>query len=146
MKRTIIILMFLLASMVVSAQEVAEKFVSHKISAIETDSGEPIASNVDMICPIVSAIIEDKEFLVISTDALTYTITIVEKKEEKSSDNVLTRTFYGFENMEGVGTYVATVFFFYDLSKNESVPDAIYLRIEGSPNILIFAGIIRIDE
>ena len=145
MKKLLFLLLLVIVALEITAQEVEviEKYIYHKISAVETDSGEPITSDVDMKDVIMFSKIENEEFLVISVqDIHTYFLTIVEK-EEKLSENIRTRIFYGFESK---GDYVATVFFFYDISKNELVPDNIWLRIEGSPNIIVFSGIIKLEK
>jgi hypothetical protein len=54
--------------------------------------------------------------------------------------------YQGGETIENMGTYTANIFFVYDLSKNENVPELVRLEIHKSPNIMQFSGIIKLDN
>lgn len=56
------------------------------------------------------------------------------------------RMYQGGERIEGVGTYTANVFFNYDLRKNSEIPENIYLKLDNSPNYLVFYGIMKINN
>lgn len=139
--------MILLPVLSIAQNNKVETFIAHKCHAIKSDSGEPIVSDVDVRDAVFLAWIGDKvKLLKIDSFALTYTFTIVEQEEEMLDESKLSRTYYGYENIDGVGTIIASVFFFSDLAKNESFPENIVLRIEGSPNIIVYSGIIKLDE
>ena len=147
MKRLYIVLAFALASMTVSAQNIVEKFVSHKLDIVESDTKRPIHSDVDLKYVIASVFIDEQEYLIISNpNIMTYNLIVFNKAEEIVNSNTKIRMYQGGENIKDVGTYTANVFYYYDIQRNESIPESIWLELDNSPNILIFSGIIRINE
>ena len=53
--------------------------------------------------------------------------------------------YQGGENISGLGSYTANVFFNYNLQQNTKIPETIRFEMDGSPYIYELSGIIKIE-
>lgn len=126
---------------------VNEKLVFHKLEVLETGTDKILDSFDEGSGGIIDATIQNKNYLMISIpDVHTYTLQIVNKVIENPQKNLKIIMYQGGETIENMGTYTANIFFVYDLSKNENVPELVRLEIHKSPNIMQFSGIIKLDN
>ena len=129
-----------------SNQKVNEKYVFHQWETLNATSGE-ILKSFTVTGVIVDASINNKDFLSISiADVYTYNLTIVNKVIDYPQEDIKVVMYQGGETIEDRGTYTASVFFVYDLKKNEEVPEFVRFQIHNSPNVMVFSGIIKLNN
>lgn len=129
---------------------VKEKLVFHQLDILETETDKVLDSFYEVSGMILSVDIDSTEYLCIDIpDVHTYNIQIVNRVEDKPSENLKVVMLQGGETIEingEKGTYTANIFFVYDLRKNSEIPEFVRLQINGSPNILKFSGIIKLRD
>lgn len=129
-----------------SNQKVNEKFVFHQWETLNATSGETLKS-FTVTGVIVDASINNKDYLSISiADVYTYNLTIVNKVIDYPQEDIKVVMYQGGEIIEDKGTYTASVFFVYDLKKNEKIPEFVRFQIHNSPNVMILSGIIKLSN
>lgn len=149
--KKVLIIMFLLSHLNCMAQtssnyEIQEKFVFHQLDILETETDVQLESFSDGGGMIIRARIEERDYMIISVgDIHTYNLTIINKIEDTPDDNIKVVMYQGGEKIEGKGAYTANVFFVYDLSKNVSTPEFVRFAINGSPNVMKYSAIIKLD-
>lgn len=154
MKKVLLILLCCI-SVGVKAQDasnyiIKEKLVFHQLDILETETDKLIDSFPEGSGMILSVDINSTDYLCISIpDVHTYNIQIVNRVEDKPSEDIKVVMLQGGETVEingEKGTYTANIFFVYDLRKNSETPEFVRLQINGSPNILKFSGIIKLRD
>jgi hypothetical protein len=124
-----------------------EKFVFHQLDFLETGTDKLLYSPDNIKGLIVTSSYDNKEYLTISIPGVhTYYLHIINKVVDTPEPDMKVIMYQGGETIENVGTYVANVFFVYDLQKNTSIPEFVRLELHNSPNILMFSGLIKLTD
>lgn len=147
-KAFFICISILCMTMCANAQDntrVLEKYVFHKLEVLNSQTKEPIETFDDYKGVVFSAVVNKQEYLSITlVNDMTFNLIIANKAEDIVENNLKIRMYQGGENIEGLGTYTANVFFNYYLSENASIPESIWFEINGSPYIYVMSGIVKI--
>ena len=123
-----------------------QKFKFHSLEFLETGTDKLLEEFPEGEGLVINAISNNQEYLIISIPGVhDYYLQIVNKVEDTPEENLKIIMYQGGEKIENLGTYTANVFYVYDLSKNNEVPELIRFEINNSPNIQQFKGIIRLD-
>lgn len=151
MKRIILTFCLYLLTISLYAQSsnnyhVVEQFVYHQLEIIDAQTKQTIESFNDYKGVIVSAIVDEQEYLIIGmTKDMTFKLMIVNKAEDIFEEKWEIRMYQGGEKISGLGSYTANVFFYYNLQRNTKIPEAIRFEMNGSPYIYEISGIIKIE-
>jgi len=151
MKRLIILFLTCIVIMSMNAQTnknytINQKFKFHSLEFLETGTDKLLEEFPEGEGLVINAISNNQEYLIISIPGVhDYYLQIVNKVEDTPEENLKIIMYQGGEKIENLGTYTANVFYVYDLSKNNEVPELIRFEINNSPNIQQFKGIIRLD-
>ncbi len=125
---------------------VNEQFVYHQLEIINAQTKQTIERFDDYKGGVASAVIGEQEYLIIiMTEDMVFKLVIVNKAEEVFEGKSKIRMYQGGENVSGLGSYTANVFFNYNLQQNTKIPETIRFEMDGSPYIYELSGIIKIE-
>lgn len=148
--RIIVLILLCLVSFSSNAQSkysVLQKFKFHSLEFVETETDKPLDSFPEGQGLVINCEVEGKEYLLISIPSIhDYNITVVNKVTDTPEKDIKVVMYQGGEKIESLGTYTCNVFYVYDLSKNQTTPEFIRFAINGSPNIQIFKGLIKLED
>lgn len=151
MKRLLLTICLYLLSTSLNAQNgnnyhIVEQFVYHQLEIIDAQTKQTIESFDDYKGGVASAIVGEQEYLIITmTEDMGFKLVIVNKAEEVFEGKWKIRMYQGGENVSGLGSYTANVFFNYNLQHNTKIPETIRFEMDGSPYIYELSGIIKIE-
>lgn len=150
--KKILILLACFVSLCANAQsniETLQKFKFHSLEFRETNTENLLEEFPEVEGFIINCVLEGTEYLYITIpDIHDYNIQIVHKVlgTPVELDGIKMDLYQGGEKIEGLGVYTCNVFYVYDMEKNKTIPQFIRLEINGSPNLLYFNGIIKLED
>lgn len=151
MKKVLILLVYFV-SLCANAQSnyrILQKFKFHSLEIRETNTENLLDEFPEGEGLVINCMVEGIEYLLISIPGVhDYNIQIVHKVlgAPVELDGIKMDLYQGGEKIEGLGVYTCNVFYVYDIEKNKTIPQFIRLEINGSPNLLYFNGIIKLED
>ncbi len=126
---------------------IRDKYIYHSTEVIETSTGKTIDPESNLMGMVILATVNNVDYLVITIgdEAFLY-LEVVNVVENSMENDMRIKMYQGGEYKEGVGIYTADVLFAYDESKNSTIPEIIRVEVHNSPNIIIFSGIVRLNN
>ena len=150
MKKVLILLVYFV-SLCANAQSnyrILQKFKFHSLEIRETNTENLLDEFPEGEGLVINCMVEGIEYLLISIPGVhDYNIKIVHKGTDAPPENGIKMDLYqGGEKIDGLGIYTCNVFYVYDVEKNRTIPQFIRLAIDGSPNLLYFNGLIKLED